>query len=344
MFVSCLVFVGVHIADFANDTTYDDSTTPSTDTPPSPTSPTEDATPTQHQCPTDRFLLYGNMPKSRHSNRLISFIAALEYARMLNRTVVVPNGGDEDAFESVYNLDNVRKTHCWIHRSEYKGAATKGCIRMKGAASSNEHCVDGSASAASKLKFSDVDTAARSLSHIAQLYFPLTIYLGDMVDVWRVWAGISPAPKIAQFVASYIKTTFAGKPFTGVHLRSLERSCGDRAKQITSSKATQRELSEQCAMRPEYVAKYTGGGDFFLAHDGQQPAAAAALQAIGGKGVPPRIDGVQLEKSEFMLVDFWVLVAAEKFVGIQMSTLSNNVCMARKGRAKSCNNFVEVRK
>eukprot|EP01062_Namystynia_karyoxenos_P024345 TRINITY_DN19478_c0_g1_i1.p2 TRINITY_DN19478_c0_g1~~TRINITY_DN19478_c0_g1_i1.p2 ORF type:complete len:446 (+),score=161.17 TRINITY_DN19478_c0_g1_i1:99-1436(+) len=306
-------------------------------------------------CP-QYYLYYGNMPRSRHSNHLASFVAALALARMLNRTLVVPpftQDNREWALADLYDTAPLQAAgFCMERESEWtarekraKGASdgiAAGCIAMRGiatlprSAQRSLRCRQ-TAMVERKKELAVNLRAIRSLSRARVLTVPLTVYLSELLDAGCVWGLLRPAAHLRQAVASFARSL--PSKYSAVHLRGLERSCADRAKKFSPDPVTRREVERQCAMDASYVLpllRGSGGGEkFFLADDGQRPQVSAELRAAGGVSYSGPLRGL-----EAALVDFWLLAGAELFIGNQMSTLSVNVCRVRTGQGRPCNNFV----
>jgi len=80
---------------------------------------------------------------------------------------------------------------------------------------------------------------------------------------------------------------------------------------------------------------YRGLTSLYIAHDGQNSGAVKAL--VDHRSLPRVVLAVpQRDPLLSLLVDFWIAVEAEAFVGNQASTISVIVCAVRVARGKGC--------
>eukprot|EP00659_Diplonema_papillatum_P015299 gene15299-23382_t len=283
----------------------------------------------QRQCPL-RFLTYGNMKASRHSNHLLSFIGALSFANKLNRTVVLQPPAKGDAgIDQVYDLSMLSRTHCWVTSAEFEkwrkqaanAAVARGCMLMKGTHTDTSQCA-ATANVGSKLVYKDTIETAEDLRALPVLNVPLTIYLGEMIDQTCFWSAVQPSkPHRAELDRVKLKL-FGGKPYVGVHLRNLEKSCHDRAvknKRVAADGTgrLKKLLFDQCDMSPSYTRRLfadfgllsadgTVTAPVFLADDQQRPELTKALA-----GVSYRPEGAFQSGLHPVLIDFWLLVESD---------------------------------
>eukprot|EP01060_Flectonema_neradi_P015995 TRINITY_DN22612_c0_g1_i1.p1 TRINITY_DN22612_c0_g1~~TRINITY_DN22612_c0_g1_i1.p1 ORF type:complete len:363 (+),score=44.81 TRINITY_DN22612_c0_g1_i1:140-1228(+) len=286
------------------------------------------------RCSNTRFITYGNMKKSRHFNRLMSFIGALALADRLGRTVVLAEaegGGVDTDIRNTYDMSILSQRYCFVDTLPKITNKTTGCMIMKGTKTNLNQCTETS-KVRSKLVWNDVNTAAYELNTNDVLYIPLTIYLNEMIDTFCIWKYLYPVPSIKLQVEDISRKLH---PYMAIHLRSLETSCEDRVRKKNLPEKAQQIMTQQCTMTPAYVAglqKVANITKLYIADDGQRPAVTSALTN--------KFDTSTYKGTNGLHIDFWMLVEADYFIGNQMSTLSMNACMARRGRGRLCNNFV----
>ena len=287
-----------------------------------------------NRCSDSNFITYGNMKKSRHFNRLMSFVGALALADRLGRTVVLApaeGGGVDNDIRNTYDMKKLSERYCFVDTLPKIKNLTAGCMIMKGTKTDERKCTT-TANVRSKLAWNDVNGAAYQLQAMSVINIPISIYLNEMIDTDCIWAYMYPVPSIQMVVNDLVNVY---KPFAAIHLRSLETSCEDRVKKKRFSKNAENQVMSQCTMPNSYISNLlskSGLSKLYLADDKQRPAVTRSISSTFNVATYSNINAVH--------IDFWMLVESDYFIGNQMSTLSMNACLARRGRGKECNNFI----
>eukprot|EP00755_Sulcionema_specki_P038519 Sspe_Gene.111053::Locus_92250_Transcript_1_3_Confidence_0.500_Length_954::g.111053::m.111053 len=270
----------------------------------------------------------------------------------MNRTLIVPpffQDGRRFRFGDLYDTSSLASpTFCWVDLTVFVATLGRdekvpaGCMAMQGASVDkidNPGHVFSCKKVASVKKKKELDHNVRAavLLHGERVVImPIAIYLGSLIDTKCIWGRLRPVSRIQKAVDTFRANHLPAR-YTAVHLRGLEQSCESRSKKFAPDEVTRESIRRQCQMSTDYVLSMVpqNTDHFFLADDGQRPEVTKRLKAKGGV-----TSGTALRGVEAMLIDFWLLVGAEVFVGNQMSTLSVNVCRVRTGYGKHCDNFL----
>eukprot|EP00993_Chasmostoma_nieuportense_P001388 NODE_2275_length_1225_cov_77.780510_g2163_i0.p1 GENE.NODE_2275_length_1225_cov_77.780510_g2163_i0~~NODE_2275_length_1225_cov_77.780510_g2163_i0.p1 ORF type:complete len:374 (-),score=70.31 NODE_2275_length_1225_cov_77.780510_g2163_i0:39-1160(-) len=147
-------------------------------------------------------------------------------------------------------------------------------------------------------------------------------------------------PTLQHNVTQFIHTRLQPR-YAAVHLRFFENKCellaARQAKALQSHEMRSMDVRQMCAMQPQYFRQFWNtSGHYFVAHDHQSPKSRYNLLAADGV-IFLRSDAIP--DLHALLIEFWLCVDAEVFVGNSFSTMSLNICAVRRARGKPCANM-----
>ena len=160
-----------------------------------------------------------------------------------------------------------------------------------------------------------------------------------------IWSYVQIPQEYGEEVSRWTKAVGLSPGYLSLHLRFLENKCIRFAKKHIEGFRTLgmpapdlvRDVAPMCLMDKAYYSRWRNesAGNFYVAHDFQfDRSTMHRLTADGARYYFGPIGG-----DERLIIDFWLSVEAGAFVGNAMSTMSLNICAARKALQKSCDNL-----
>merc|ERR1719420_349426 len=142
---------------------------------------------------------------------------------------------------------------------------------------------------------------------------------------------VRPSQQVDQQTTDFIAATFGDRPYTAVHMRSLEGSCPARAKKMAAA-LKEKPLwhpSRMCPVDVQWLTAQLSSAvlprDVLICHDGQDPKRlAAAVESLSGAGLNVTVS------TQSLFVDFWLLVRSALLMVNPCSTFSMDACIIKQ--------------
>eukprot|EP00996_Jenningsia_fusiforme_P003357 NODE_415_length_2277_cov_25.292639_g381_i0.p1 GENE.NODE_415_length_2277_cov_25.292639_g381_i0~~NODE_415_length_2277_cov_25.292639_g381_i0.p1 ORF type:complete len:712 (+),score=109.01 NODE_415_length_2277_cov_25.292639_g381_i0:27-2138(+) len=315
----------------------------------------------------ERFLT-GCIINGRHGNQLIAAARMWALARRYNRTLILPyfmqapsmvkemaviRGSDLRVihFETVYDVASLREGPVRVVTwRSFFGRVKKpkfACVRLQGCGGFNGPKVDMEFNCITE-QFLDV-----SAPYLAVGNAVYSNWLAELDTTPCFWNYLRPARLIAEEVQRFLPKL--PPRFTGVHLRTFKEDCEERLerkwwreyyplKKVPNWNTSELYPVPTCRMNASYINKFRTDPDapFFLGTDNYYPEVTKRLVSAGAKLYHSNVFTPPISILGNMLVDFWVMVEAEVFVGNPMSSMTWNACNIRWLRGKTCPNLPQV--
>uniref|UniRef100_A0A7S4FHD8 O-fucosyltransferase family protein n=1 Tax=Eutreptiella gymnastica TaxID=73025 RepID=A0A7S4FHD8_9EUGL len=305
--------------------------------------------------------LFGCIVRGRHHNQLITWGKMYAIARQTGRTLVMPNfvqapNGPSEGAKILRQDLRVMPAELLY---DYE-ALNSGPVRV---ITQTEFFRSGKPLTAACMDFSGCSPAPRLLMCASQITNYLTCQEPILALGSWVFGHIASPPFDEDCFWPLLRPSAAFRPALN-HVHSLlppkylalhQRTFGDNCiiilkvfweKYYKRVPASQRlhdaPMSlEECRMRPAYVEGFRNGSTdkFYVGTDNYHPAWTQRLLSIGGITYHAKGFGEPISVIADMLLDMWIFVDAEVFLGNPLSTLSYNVCSIRWAAGKSCPNM-----
>eukprot|EP01006_Ploeotia_vitrea_P058613 TRINITY_DN69816_c0_g1_i1.p1 TRINITY_DN69816_c0_g1~~TRINITY_DN69816_c0_g1_i1.p1 ORF type:complete len:472 (-),score=14.79 TRINITY_DN69816_c0_g1_i1:122-1537(-) len=299
----------------------------------------------------------------RHNNQLIELAKSYSLAYHTGRTLVLPTFyhkfmGDEGTHPAEYFYDISNGPVKVITAEEWQTAQREGGNNGTSGVISDALCVDHDrrcpilknihCKTRIRPKQTDIVTlikAGRSAKYSVVVTGGENTFFSNVPHTPCMYSYLQLQPHFKNEVARYLANTALPKEYLAIHLRNFENRCGTLGKKHAKARALHglgvkgyvTEVLPMCAMKPSYYRRFWNEkGMFFVAHDRQSPKTTYHNLSADGAAF---YKSEEFTSEEGMVIEFWLCVHAKVFVGNAFSTLSLNICAARRAIGKNCTNL-----